>query len=74
MSTGMFDGLSREDDVTFDWFKSYNQIADIVKELMPNYQSRILMLGCGNSSLSQEVTYVLHDHLVRFPFMSVDVR
>ena len=39
----------------FDWFKSYADVADLLRELIPNKQSRILMLGCGNSRLSEDV-------------------
>ncbi|KAF8523008.1 S-adenosyl-L-methionine-dependent methyltransferase [Gautieria morchelliformis] len=41
-------------DASFDWFKSYSQLSDIIHEfVMPD--SRILMLGCGNSTLSEEM-------------------
>ena len=49
--------LERESEETsFDWFKSYKDIADIIRELIPEKSSRILMLGCGNSTLSQDVS------------------
>ena len=40
---------------SFDWFKSYSDIAHIVREAIPDKASRILMLGCGNSKLSEEM-------------------
>ncbi|KAI0352160.1 S-adenosyl-L-methionine-dependent methyltransferase [Trametes cingulata] len=43
------------DDSSFDWFKSYSDIAEIIRELVPDKSSRILMLGCGNSTLSQDM-------------------
>ncbi|KAH9893400.1 S-adenosyl-L-methionine-dependent methyltransferase [Cubamyces lactineus] len=43
------------EDSSFDWFKSYNDIADIIRELIPDKSSRVLMLGCGNSTLSQDM-------------------
>ncbi|KAI0954545.1 hypothetical protein AcW1_006406 [Taiwanofungus camphoratus] len=43
------------DDASFDWFKSYADVADIMRELIPNKDARILMLGCGNSKLSEEM-------------------
>ncbi|KAI9062509.1 S-adenosyl-L-methionine-dependent methyltransferase [Trametes sanguinea] len=43
------------EESSFDWFKSYNDIADIMRELIPDKSSRILMLGCGNSTLSQDM-------------------
>ncbi|CAL1714250.1 unnamed protein product [Somion occarium] len=44
---------SEED--SFDWFKTYADIADIIRELVPDKNARILMLGCGNSTLSEEM-------------------
>ncbi|TCD69131.1 hypothetical protein EIP91_008607 [Steccherinum ochraceum] len=43
-----------EDD-SFDWFKTYSDIAPIIRELVPSKEARILMLGCGNSKLSEEM-------------------
>ncbi|KAI0333851.1 S-adenosyl-L-methionine-dependent methyltransferase [Cubamyces sp. BRFM 1775] len=43
------------EDSSFDWFKSYNDIAEIIRELIPDKSSRVLMLGCGNSTLSQDM-------------------
>ncbi|TDL24082.1 S-adenosyl-L-methionine-dependent methyltransferase [Rickenella mellea] len=43
------------DDGAFDWFKSYADIADLIREYVPDKASRILMLGCGNSKLSEEM-------------------
>ena len=45
----------READGDFDWFKSYADLAPIMHDLIPDKSSRILMLGCGNSKLSEEV-------------------
>lgn len=42
-------------DSSFDWFKSYGDVADIIRELIPDKEARILMLGCGNSTLSEEM-------------------
>uniref|UniRef100_A0A8H8CJ10 Methyltransferase domain-containing protein n=1 Tax=Psilocybe cubensis TaxID=181762 RepID=A0A8H8CJ10_PSICU len=40
---------------SFDWFKSYADLAHLLRELIPNKSSRILMLGCGNSRLSEDM-------------------
>lgn len=44
------------DDSSFDWFKSYADVADIFREIIPDKNARLLMLGCGNSKLSEEVS------------------
>jgi hypothetical protein len=43
------------DDGVFDWFRSFRDIQLIFEELIPDKNSRILILGCGNSTLSEEV-------------------
>ncbi|KDR80619.1 hypothetical protein GALMADRAFT_222214 [Galerina marginata CBS 339.88] len=47
--------LEEEDKESFDWFKSYADLADLIHELIPNKSSRIIMLGCGNSRLSEDM-------------------
>jgi len=51
-------------DTSFDWFKSYADVADILRELIPGKGARILMLGCGNSKLSEEVRRLLLGRLL----------
>jgi len=43
------------EDGAFDWFKSYSELAGVLHELIPEKSSRILMLGCGNSKLSEDM-------------------
>ncbi|KAF9480549.1 S-adenosyl-L-methionine-dependent methyltransferase [Pholiota conissans] len=40
---------------SFDWFKTYADLAELLHELIPNKSSKILMLGCGNSKLSEDM-------------------
>jgi EEF1A lysine methyltransferase 4 len=42
-------------NASFDWFKTYTQIRDILLDVIPNRSSKILILGCGNSSLSEDM-------------------
>ncbi|KAF8347789.1 S-adenosyl-L-methionine-dependent methyltransferase [Amanita rubescens] len=44
-------------DAHFDWFKSYADLASYLHDLIPLRSSRILVLGCGNSKLSEEVMW-----------------
>jgi hypothetical protein len=45
----------REAQVMFDWFKSYEDVAHLLRPLLPDKTARILILGCGNSTLSEDV-------------------
>jgi hypothetical protein len=52
--------VPREDGgADFDWFKSYGDLAELLHELIPEMKSRILMLGCGNSKLSEDVWFTM---------------
>lgn len=39
----------------YDWFKKYEDLEPILSELIPKKDSKILMLGCGNSTLSVDM-------------------
>ena len=45
----------REAQVTFDWFKNYEDVAHLLRPLLPSKDALILILGCGNSTLSEDV-------------------
>ena len=53
--------LREPEDGSFDWFKSYADVADIFRDIIPNKSARILMLGCGNSKLSEDVSIILYE-------------
>jgi EEF1A lysine methyltransferase 4 len=52
---GLRPGRRREAQGTFDWFKSYEDVAHLLRPLLPDKTARILILGCGNSTLSEDV-------------------
>ncbi|KDQ18894.1 hypothetical protein BOTBODRAFT_63062 [Botryobasidium botryosum FD-172 SS1] len=58
-------------DASFDWFKSYNQIASLIAKRIPDKSSRILMLGCGNSTLSEEMWDDGYKNIVNIDYSSV---
>jgi len=55
----------------FDWFKSYAEIAPLIRELVPDKSSRILMLGCGNSKLSEEMWDDGYKNIINVDYSSV---
>ncbi|KAI8141340.1 S-adenosyl-L-methionine-dependent methyltransferase [Fennellomyces sp. T-0311] len=40
---------------TFDWFKTYDELKPLLREQIPNKEASILMLGCGNSTLGEDM-------------------
>lgn len=47
----------RGEEATFDWFKRYGDVAHLLRPVLPDKTARILMLGCGNSTLSEDVRF-----------------
>lgn len=43
-----------------EWLATPNQIADIIKENIPQ-SSKILQLGCGTSNLCEKLTTMSHE-------------
>ncbi|KAF9466031.1 S-adenosyl-L-methionine-dependent methyltransferase [Collybia nuda] len=65
---------SREsNDADFDWFKSYSELAPTIQELIPDRTSRIIMLGCGNSKLSEEMWEDGYKNVINVDYSSVIV-
>ncbi|KAG7443556.1 S-adenosyl-L-methionine-dependent methyltransferase [Guyanagaster necrorhizus] len=58
-------------DSSFDWFKKYSDIADLLRELIPDKMSKILMLGCGNSTLSEDMYDDGYKNIVNVDYSSV---
>ncbi|KAI7848851.1 S-adenosyl-L-methionine-dependent methyltransferase [Circinella umbellata] len=42
-------------DTTFDWFKTYDELKPSLREQIPDKNASILMLGCGNSTLGEDM-------------------
>ncbi|KAJ4473629.1 S-adenosyl-L-methionine-dependent methyltransferase [Lentinula aciculospora] len=59
------------DDTSFDWFKSYSEIADTLRSLIPDKASRILMLGCGSSTLSEQMYDDGYHNIVNTDYSSI---
>lgn len=55
--------IREAEDASFDWFKSYADVASDIRKFIPSRAARILMLGCGNSKFSEDVSlseFLLH--------------
>ncbi|BGP43346.1 hypothetical protein JCM10450v2_007496 [Rhodotorula kratochvilovae] len=44
-----------QDGASFDWCKRYADIRHLVRRFVPDRTARIVMLGCGNSTLSRDM-------------------
>ncbi|KAI6103090.1 S-adenosyl-L-methionine-dependent methyltransferase [Pisolithus croceorrhizus] len=58
-------------DDTFDWFKSYEDLADDIRTLIPDNSARILMLGCGNSKFSEDMWDDGYKNIVNVDYSAV---
>lgn len=55
----------------FDWFRKYADIRDLIHELVPDRSCRILMLGCGNSTLSKDMYDDSYMNIVNLDYSTV---
>lgn len=39
----------------FDWLEDYNSLKDLIYELCPDKNARILVIGCGNAEFSEHM-------------------
>ncbi|KAF9245351.1 S-adenosyl-L-methionine-dependent methyltransferase [Melanogaster broomeanus] len=58
-------------DSTFDWFKSYADLACHIRPLIPDKTARILMLGCGNSRFSEDMWEDGYRNIVNVDYSAV---
>ncbi|ORX49492.1 S-adenosyl-L-methionine-dependent methyltransferase [Hesseltinella vesiculosa] len=42
-------------NTTFDWFKTYDELKVLFDQHIPNKDASILILGCGNSTLGEDM-------------------
>ncbi|KAK0552494.1 hypothetical protein OC846_002898, partial [Tilletia horrida] len=56
---------------TFEWFKGYAEIKNVLDELISDKNARILMLGCGNSGLSADMTADGYKNITNLDFSTV---
>ena len=42
-------------DASFDWLERYSTLKNLLDQYMPSKDIRILMLGCGNALLSENL-------------------
>ncbi|KAI0308915.1 S-adenosyl-L-methionine-dependent methyltransferase [Amylostereum chailletii] len=62
------------EDATFDWFKKYEDVARIFRDAIPDKSSRILMLGCGNSTLSEDMYDDGYTNIVNIDYSPVVIQ
>ncbi|CBQ69358.1 conserved hypothetical protein [Sporisorium reilianum SRZ2] len=56
-----------ESEQEFDWFKNYDDLKELFDELIPR-SARILMLGCGNSTLSPQMHAAGYTNIVNIDY------
>ncbi|KAI3650544.1 hypothetical protein MP228_004025 [Amoeboaphelidium protococcarum] len=53
---------------SFDWFKTYDDIRDSLGEFIKDKESRIIILGCGNSTLGYDMIEDGYTHIVNVDY------
>ncbi|KAJ1960756.1 hypothetical protein GGI12_003630 [Dipsacomyces acuminosporus] len=62
---------TQEPDETFDWFKTYKDLKPLFSKHIPNKGSQILMLGCGNSTLSGDMYDDGYENIINVDYSDV---
>lgn len=60
-----------EGDITYDWLLTYSQLRSVIVPRFPNKQAEILNLGCGNSTLSEELYKEGYHYITSVDFSAV---
>ncbi|KAG0151627.1 hypothetical protein CROQUDRAFT_667878 [Cronartium quercuum f. sp. fusiforme G11] len=55
----------------FDWFQSFSDLESLIRHYVPLNQARICVLGCGNSTLSQDMYQAGYRSLVNVDISQV---
>ncbi|KAG8799879.1 hypothetical protein FRC17_007012 [Serendipita sp. 399] len=63
--------IDRRDDGVFDWFKSFKDVEGHFSALIPDKSASILMLGCGNSTLSEEMYDAGYTNIVNVDYSGI---
>ncbi|KAJ2450898.1 hypothetical protein GGF42_004382 [Coemansia sp. RSA 2424] len=61
----------QEEAVTFDWFKTYKDLEPLLSKHIGSKDVRILMLGCGNSTLSSDMYDDGYQNIVNVDYSDV---
>ncbi|KAG0222933.1 hypothetical protein BGW41_005788 [Actinomortierella wolfii] len=56
---------------SFDWFKTYADLQPFITRQIPDKNARILMLGCGNSTLSEDMYDDGYKNIVNIDYSKV---
>ncbi|KAJ1897664.1 hypothetical protein LPJ66_003229 [Kickxella alabastrina] len=62
---------TRETDETFDWFKTYKDLTPLFDKHIGSKAARILMLGCGNSTLSGDMYEAGYPNIINIDYSDV---
>lgn len=65
---------AREEGTSYDWFKSFDDIKDVILPHVPLREARILELGCGNSTITPGLHDAGYANLTAIDFSSTLVK
>ncbi|KAJ1837812.1 hypothetical protein LPJ57_011316, partial [Coemansia sp. RSA 486] len=65
---------AQEEHENFDWFKTYKDLAPLFDQHIHGRDARILMLGCGNSTLSSDMYAAGYENIVNVDYSDVVIK
>ncbi|EFA80511.1 hypothetical protein PPL_07347 [Heterostelium album PN500] len=60
----------KESDTTYDWLKTYKDLQPYFSKVIPDKNMSILMLGCGNSTLGDDMYDDGYHHITNVDYSS----
>ncbi|OWM78411.1 EEF1A lysine methyltransferase 4 [Punica granatum] len=57
----------------FDWYQRYSALRPFVRKYLPSFSSRILMVGCGNALMSEDMVKDGYEDIVNIDISSVAI-
>ncbi|RUS32017.1 hypothetical protein BC938DRAFT_476495 [Jimgerdemannia flammicorona] len=70
-NTHVLDPAREPPEISFDWFKKYADLKPLLNEHIPDKNASVLMLGCGNSTLSEDMYDDGYKHITNIDFSTV---
>ncbi|GAV81625.1 Methyltransf_11 domain-containing protein [Cephalotus follicularis] len=61
-----------QDAGTFDWYQRYSSLRPFVRHFIPT-SSRVLMVGCGNALMSEDMVKDGYEHIMNIDISSVAI-
>ncbi|XP_047334304.1 EEF1A lysine methyltransferase 4 [Impatiens glandulifera] len=68
-----WDARYRKESSSFDWYQRYSALRPFLRKFLPSFSSRILMVGCGNAVMSEDMVKDGYEDIMNVDISSVAI-